>query len=180
MYRVKIILAATLVSALVLGSVLAGCSSRNTSAQGYAEGNEVGNLAPDFQLQNPSGQAVSLSQFRNRPVLLNFWASWCGPCREEMPLIQGIFEDKAWSDKGLVILGIDLGEDSVTVERFMKSNGLSFPVLLDTKQNVAEKYNIRAIPTTFFIDEDGIIKDIRIGAFLNKSQIVMGLRKIVP
>ncbi len=178
MYKLlRTILAAILVS----GLVLSGCSSGKAPApaQGSGEGYNVGNLAPDFQLRNLDGQAVSLRQFRGRPVLLNFWASWCGPCREEMPLIQQIFEDRVLAGKGLVVLGIDLGEDSATVANFMKNNGFSFPVLLDTKRNVAEEYNIRAIPTTFFVDKNGIIKDIRIGAFPNKSQIIVGLGKII-
>ena len=133
----------------------------------------------DFQLQNLDGQTVSLSGLRGNPVVLNFWASWCGPCRAEMPLIQEVFEDKEWSDKGLTILAINIGEDRSTAERFMEDNGLSFPVLLDTSESVAREYNIRYIPTTFFIDKDGIARDIKIGAFLNKAEIERGLSSII-
>ncbi len=110
---------------IILASVLlvAGCSSGFTAAQGP----QPGNPAPDFQLLNLEGQNVSLSSLRGKPVLINFWASWCPPCRAEMPFIQQIFEDEEWSDKGLVILAINIGESPDTVKRFMASYGLSFP-----------------------------------------------------
>jgi len=161
--------------ALVLGLILAGCSSGTEVAQGP----QVDKLAPDFQLQTLDGQAVSLGDFRGNPVLLNFWATWCGPCRFEMPFIQEIFEKKEWSDTGLVILAIDIGESPSEVKEFMENYDLSFPVLLDTNQDVALKYNIRAIPTTFFIDKDGIIQDIKVGAFSGKTEIEKRLIKII-
>jgi len=168
----KIILA----SALVLGLVMAGCSSGPEVAQGP----QVDKLAPDFQLQTLDGQAVSLGDFRGNPVLLNFWTSWCGPCRFEMPFIQEIYEDKEWSDTGLVILAIDIGENPSVVKEFMENYDLSFTVLLDTNQDVALEYNVRAIPTTFFIDKDGIIQDIKVGAFSSKTEIEKRLVKIIP
>ena len=170
-HGLKIILA----SALVLGLILAGCSSGPELAQGP----QVGKLAPDFQLQTLDGQTVSLGDFRGNPVLLNFWTSWCGPCRFEMPFIQEIFEKKEWSDTGLVILAIDIGENPSVVKEFMEHFGLSFPALLDINQDVALKYNIRAIPTTFFIDKDGIIQDIKVGAFSGKTEIEKRLIKII-
>jgi len=144
-----------------------------------AQGPEVGKLAPDFKLQSLDGQTVSLGDFRGKPVLLNFWASWCGPCRFEMPFIQEIYEDKEWSEKGLVILTIDIGENPSVVKEFVENFGLSFTVLLDTNQDVALEYNIRAIPTTFFIDKDGIIQDIKVGAFSSKTEIEKRLVKII-
>jgi len=170
-HGLKIILAL----ALVLGLILAGCSSGTEVAQGP----QVDKLAPDFQLQTLDGQAVSLGDFRGNPVLLNFWATWCGPCRFEMPFIQEIFEKKEWSDTGLVILAIDIGESPSEVKEFMENYDLSFAVLLDTNQDVALEYNIRAIPTTFFIDKDGIIQDIKVGAFSGKTEIEKRLIKII-
>jgi len=174
--QLKVILTTILVVVLSSGLVMAGCS---------AQGPQVGRLAPDFQLQSLDGQTVSLSDFRGNPVLLNFWATWCRPCRFEMPLIQEIYEDKEWSDKGLVILAINIidelrGESPSRAKEFMESYGFSFPVLLDANQDVALKYNIRAIPTTFFIDKDGIIQDIKIGAFSSKTEIEKRLVKIIP
>jgi peroxiredoxin len=145
-----------------------------------AQGPQVDKLAPDFKLQSLDGQTVSLGDFRGKPVLLNFWATWCPPCRAEMPFLQEIYEDKEWSEKGLVILTIDIGEDPSVVKEFMESYDLSFPVLLDTDQDVALEYNIRAIPTTFFIDKDGIIQDIKVGAFSSKTEIERRLIKVIP
>ncbi len=171
------ILIAILVLILTSGLLITGCSPPSQPG-GPAQGPQVGKLAPDFKLQNLDGQSVSLSDFRGKPVLINFWASWCGPCRAEMPYIQQIYEE--WSDKGLVILAVDIGESHATVERFMESYGLSFMVLLDTNENVALQYNIRGIPATFLIDKDGIIQVVKVGAFSSKAEIEKNLSKIMP
>ena len=168
----KVMLVVTLVSVLISGLVMTGCFPGST------QGTETGSLAPDFQLQNLDGQTVSLGNLQGKPVLINFWATWCPPCRGEMPYIQEIYEE--WTDKGLVLLAINIGESSSTVRDFMQSQNLSLTVLLDTKQDVAQRYSISGIPTTFFIDEVGIIKDKVIGAFQNKTQIENGLSKIMP
>ena len=139
---------------------------------------QVGKQAPDFQLPNLEGQSISLSDFRGSPILLNFWATWCGPCRQEMPFIQGIFEEQ--TSENLVILAVNIGENSAAVKNFMQSGNYSFPVLLDTDQDVALEYNVRAIPTTFFIDKDGIIQVIKMGAFPNMIEIKKDLSKIIP
>lgn len=175
MYRLqKIILAVVLASVLVSGLVMAGCSVGCTPSQGT----QIGNLAPDFQLSGLDGQIISLSDFRGKPVLINFWASWCNPCRAEMPFLQRIHEE--WADKGLVMLAVDIGESPSRVNKFVESFGLSFLVLLDAKQEVAREYNIRSIPTTFFIDKNGKIKDMKIGAFSSKAEIERRLSKVIP
>ena len=173
--RPKIILIMVLALMLVSGLIMAGCSGP-TSAP--AQGPQIGKLAPDFKLSNLEGQSVSLGDFRGKPVLLNFWASWCGPCRYEMPFIQEIYEE--WSGKGLIILAVNLQENPSQVKEFVESFGFSFPVLLATNQEVSLAYNIRGIPATFFIDKDGIIQDIKIGAFAGKTEIESRLRKIMP
>jgi len=172
--RLKIILAIMLASALVSGVVITGCSSPSP-----AQSPQVGKLAPDFELSGLDGQAVSLSALRGKPVLISFWATWCEPCRFEMPFIQEVYEGWTGKTPSLVILAINLGENPSRVERFMEEYGLSFPVLLDANQDVTEKYNIRVIPATFFIDKDGIIQDIKFGAFLSKAEIEMRLSKII-
>lgn len=180
MNRISRIWLAALMTALVLGLALTGCSRSSASPDGAEEGYNVGNLAPGFGLQTPGGQTISLNDFRGRPVLLNFWATWCPPCRAEMPLLQRIADNKALSEKGLVVVGVDLGETPATVDAFMKSNGYSFTVVLDRDQIVGEHYNVGGIPTTFFIDKDGIIREVRVGAFASEAQILAGLRKIMP
>ena len=95
-----------------------------------------------------------------------------------MPLIQGIFEE--YSDAELVILAIDIGETPSVVNNFIERSNFSFPVMIETDQDVALEYNIRAIPTTFFIDKDGIIQAIKVGAFSNMIEIKKSLDKIIP
>ena len=164
MYRISRMV--LLFAVIALGLVIPGCSSDDVSPPAPQE-----NQAPDFQLADLDGQLVTLSDLRGGPVLLNFWATWCGPCRLEMPFIQDIYEDEGFSDKGLVVLAVNIGEDSSTAKRFMVDKKLTFTVLLDTDKKIAPEYNIRAIPTTFFIDEDGIIRDIKMGAFSSKAEI---------
>ncbi len=156
-----------LVSVITLILVLAGCSTDSEPSQGP----QVGNQAPDFQLPSLDGQVVSLSQFLGKPVLINFWASWCGPCRDEVPFLQEVFEDKEWAEQGLVLLAINVGEKPDTIENFMESFALSFTVLLDTNLDIARMYRARSIPMTFFIDRNGIIKDVKFGSFANKKEI---------
>ncbi|MFC1903134.1 TlpA family protein disulfide reductase [Chloroflexota bacterium] len=141
-------------------------------------GTEIGNLAPDFPFQNQDGQFTSLGELQGKPVLINFWATWCPPCRSEMPYLQEIYDE--WQNKGLVVLPIDIGESTSKVKEFMQRYNLSLPVLLDSKGETAAKYNIRGLPTTFFIDKDGIIRDKVIGAFQSKAQIEEKLGKIMP
>jgi len=161
----------TTILGFILATVLlvAGCSSQAPL------GTE---LAPDFQLPNLEGQSISLSDFRGEPVLVNFWASWCPPCIYEMPFIQEVFEE--WSASGLVVLAINKGESLSTVNDFVQSGNFSFPVLLDINHYVALEYNVRSIPTTFFIDKDGIIQAIKVGPFLSKAEIEMMLSAIIP
>ena len=175
----KKVLITVLMLILVTGLLISGCSSQFEPV-GSAQGPQVGKLAPDFQLINLDGQSVSLGDFRGKPVLINFWASWCPPCRFEMPFIQEIYEDKEWSDKGLVILAINMGESPSTAKNFMQRYSLSFPVLLDISQDVSLQYNVPPIPKTFLIDKDGIIQGIKFGAFRNKAEIELRLRKIIP
>ena len=110
--------------------------------------------------------------------MLNFWATWCPPCRAEMPYLQQIYDE--WKGRGLALLTIDVGESPSRVRSYLQSNNLSLPVLLDTGKEVRDKYGVRAYPTTFFIDEDGIIRGVKVGAFRSKAEIEQYLRKIVP
>ena len=168
---------------LVLLLLPAGCFVSSESRDGgnvtvSVEGTNVGNLAPDFQLRSLDGEFVSLGDLRGKPVLINFWATWCPPCRNEMPYLQGIYEE--WSGLGLEVLAINIGEDPSKVEEFMRGNNLSFAALLDIGQDVTEEYGITGIPATFFVDKDGIIQDKVVGAFQNKTQIENRLSSIMP
>lgn len=153
----------------ILGLIVMGCS---------APAIEVDKPAPDFQLPDLAGEEVSLSDFMGKPVLLNFWAGWCRPCEEEMPYLQQVYEE--WSDQGLVVLTVNLGDSPSQVNRFMQSNQLSLPVLLDIKQSLTQEYNVGNIPTTFFIDKNGIIRAKIIGSFQSKEAIETKINQIIP
>ena len=173
---------------VVSGLLMAGCSG-GSNQEGPALGRitgcsvdsaqspEVGNPAPDFQYQDADGQSTSLSDLQGKPVLINFWTTWCGPCVHEMPYLQQVYNE--WSGKGLVVLAINIGESPSKARGFLQSHNLSLPVLLDTKQDAARGYNIRAIPTTFFVDKNGIIQEKIVGAFPSKIAIEEKLSKII-
>ncbi|MBK5240979.1 TlpA disulfide reductase family protein [Clostridium sp.] len=111
--------------------------------------------ALDFKLKDLNGKEVSLSDFKGKKVFLNFWASWCPPCKAEMPDIEKLYNETKNSD--LIILAVNLGENKSDVTSFINDNKYSFPVLLDSDQNVAAQYNIQYIPTSFFINAEGNI-----------------------
>ena len=118
--------------------------------------------AIDFKLKDLNGKDVSLNDFKGKNVLLNFWATWCPPCKAEMPDIEKLYQENKNSD--LVILAVNLGEDKQTVKSFIEKNKYNFDILLDSDQDVAIKYNIVSIPTSFFIDKEGNIVSKKIGA----------------
>ncbi|MEF3301851.1 thiol-disulfide oxidoreductase ResA [Paenibacillus sp. GYB003] len=119
-----------------------------------------GSTAPDFSLTALDGSKVSLSDFRGKAVMVNFWGSWCEPCAREMPAIQRQYEK--WKDKGLVVLGLNLDESKVTVQSFVQQTNVTFPVLFDKELRMRDRYAVRYYPTTFFIDRDGKIVKIAV------------------
>ncbi len=139
---------------------------------------EIGESAGDFQLGDLDGNPVTLSKFSGKPILLNFWATWCTPCREEIPLLQTIRDDFRWQKEELVILAVDIGEKKETVKDFVEQYGISFMVLLDAEREVSMQYFVRGVPTTYFIDRKGVIQSVTIGAFANIEEIEKNLNKI--
>ena len=115
-----------------------------------------GYLAPPFTLVSLEGDEVSLEDFLGQPVLINFWATWCPPCREEMPDIQDAYEE--YADEGFVVLGVDVGETASEAEGAQREMGLTFPILLDSDEEVSDIYRVRAFPTSFFVDVNGVIQ----------------------
>ncbi len=124
----------------------------------------VGTMAPNFTLENASGQRVSLSEFRGKTVILNFWATWCPPCRSEMPAINAV----AKSDPRVVVLAIDLQEGPLPVRDYVQGMGLSFTPLLDTSGKVTALYHVDSLPSSFFVGPDGIVRAINVGAMDQK------------
>jgi peroxiredoxin len=122
-----------------------------------------GFLAPDFSLPALGGERVTLSDLRGRPVLINLWASWCPPCRAEMPAMQRLYLEL--QDTGFVILAVNASaQDSLpAVEALVAEHGLTFPVLLDSSGEVSAAYELRSLPTSFFIDSTGVIRETVVG-----------------
>lgn len=140
-----------------------------------AEGLEKGELAPDFELESIDGEKVKLSDFRGEKVMLNFWATWCPPCRAEMPDMQKLHENKEVTILAVDLLGQESGIDPV--EEFLEDYGITFNVLLDDDLTVAETYGIQPIPTTYMIDTEGVIQNMAFGA-LNYDLMVQELDKL--
>src|SRR5712692_10153257 len=122
-----------------------------------------GFTAPDFTLNTAGGGPVTLSAYRGKVVIVNLWASWCGPCRAEMPAIQQVYV--ANRDRGLAVLAVNSTfQDSVSdVQAFAQNLGLTFPILLDLDGAVSRRYLLRALPSTFFIDRKGMIRTVVFG-----------------
>ena len=112
-------------------------------------------MAPDFELKDQNGEVHRLSDYKGKVVFLNFWASWCGPCRNEIPHIQKVYEDLK-DDEDVVILSLN-NEDPAGVKEFMDSFGMTYPTLFDETGNVFRTYGVRSFPTTYMIDKDGYV-----------------------
>lgn len=138
----------------------------------------TGFLAPDFALTTLEGERVQLSDLRGSPVIVNFWATWCPPCRAEMPELEAVW--RQYKDAGLVLLGVDQAESANVVAQYARGAlGVTFPILLDTNLVVRDQYAVRALPTTVFIDAAGRIQDVKVGGPLDKAAIIDGVNKIV-
>lgn len=138
-------------------------------------GLERGNFAPDFELETLDGERMKLSDFRGKRVMLNFWATWCPPCRAEIPDMQRFYEDK-----DVVILAVDLTStetDLDNIPEFVEEFGVTFRILLDENDRVATLYEIQPIPTSYLIDSEGIVHNMAVGA-LNYDMMVQEFEKM--
>lgn len=135
---------------------------------------KVGYSAPDFELNNLAGDTIKLSNLRGKPVLINFWATWCGPCRLEMPDIQKIYENYQGDFE---VLAVNADEQERIVAKFAKDIGITFEVLLDPGANVQSLYQLRGYPTSFLVDQEGVIRVQHIG-IMHEAQLVEYLAEV--
>lgn len=145
----------TLLSLLLLIVVLAGCGpAGNTGADGIAEGVQPGMRLPDAEFTTFADEKVRVHELQGRPVVINFWATWCGPCREEIPMLQQAYE--ATDRTGFHLLAVT-NEVSTEVRAFMQENRMTFPVLFDRNGRAGLRYQVQGIPTTFFLNSEGVV-----------------------
>ena len=124
----------------------------------------AGKLAANFKLKDLRGDEISLAALRGKVVFLNIWATWCAPCREEMPSIESLYNDLK-SNKDFVVLAVSQDTDGATVQPFVEQNHLQFTVLLDPRNEVGERYDVNGIPETFIIARDGRIVAHHVGPY---------------
>jgi len=136
----------------------------------------VGHPAPDFTLTGVTGEPVTLAALRGQPVVLNFWATWCPPCRAELPELQAASERLQGQ---VAIVGVNQAEDVERVRTFVADLGLTFTMPLDERGQVSRAYNVRSLPTTFFIDRTGVIRRIQSGA-LTEATLAQALESVYP
>ncbi|HHM04367.1 MAG TPA: TlpA family protein disulfide reductase [Gammaproteobacteria bacterium] len=117
--------------------------------------------APDFTLKSAGGENLKLSEFYGDVVMVNFWASWCGPCRQEMPLLDDLYQ--RYHELGFTILGVNVEEDPAQARRLLKEIPVSFPILFDSEQKVSAAYDVIAMPSTVLIDRDGQLRYLHKG-----------------
>ena len=165
--RVKKLMILGILSASVL-FILSCKGAPAPTSSNITQGVEVGNLAPNFQLNDMTGKPVSLSDFRGKVVYLNFWATWWPICQAERSSLQSLYEER--QNKDVVLLTIDIigtrpTETPENLADFMQKNGYTFPVLLDMDRAVTRNYSIKATPTNILIDKNGIIRQVVIGEF---------------
>ena len=119
----------------------------------YAASEKTSGKAPNFTLKSRSGKNIKLSELRGEVVMLNFWASWCGPCRQEMPLLEKIH--KKYKRLGFTLLGVNVEENSAAAKNYLKDVKVTFPILFDTTNKTSKLYDVSAMPTTVIIDRNG-------------------------
>lgn len=155
-----------LLAGLALGVVLGlfiyygGPGAVLDRSEGQSVPPAIGSPVEDFRLETIDGKEVVLSELSGRPVLINFWATWCPPCRDEMPLLEQTAQ--RYSDQ-LVVVGVDYAEDRQTVDRFVQEMKIQFPIVLDEDGAVADRYFVRSFPVSFFVDADGILRAQHVG-----------------
>jgi cytochrome c biogenesis protein CcmG/thiol:disulfide interchange protein DsbE len=143
-------------------------SSKNMADAAPRPAGQIGLPAPNFNLLSPTGESITLSDYEGQVVLVNMWATWCPPCKAELPDINAFYE--AHKGEGFVVLAVNSQEDAATVDAFIQAKGFRFPVALDSRGEVMNLYQAPGLPTTYIIDRNGAIRHIQTGA-ITKQQL---------
>jgi len=124
---------------------------------------KVGNIAPDFKSETIDGKELKLSDYKGRVILLDFWASWCGPCQKELPFLFQLYDDN--EDRNFIIIAVNIDKKLNSAQKFLEklTEKAHFPIVWDSKSEIPTLYNIESMPTTIFIDKEGVIRYIHTG-----------------
>ena len=167
---------------LLLGGlawIFASADRAGTSTAGAIPAPRQGFLAPDFTLDTTDGETVTLSKLRGQAVLVNLWATWCPPCRAEMTAIQKLYDE--YKGQGFIVLAVNMTyqDDISAIAPFVGQNDLTFPILLDETGDMARKYELRSLPSSFFIDLNGIIREVVIGGPMSEALLRTRIESIL-
>jgi peroxiredoxin len=173
----RILYAIILAAGLVWIYLSADNSGASTSGETAAP--QQGFLAPDFELTDTSGESIRLSDLRGQAVLVNLWATWCPPCRAEMQSIEKIYNE--YKDQGFVVLAVNMTYQDTPqkILPFVNEQGLTFPILLDETGDMADDYQLRSLPSSYFIGRDGIISEVVIGGPMAEALLRTRVEKIL-
>jgi len=146
---------------MTMRNILLGFSFSIFAATSLAASDLTGQSAPDFALKSSSGENLRLSEYRGDVVMVNFWATWCGPCRQEMPLLDQLYT--RYQRVGFSLLGVNIDDDSSKAMDMVSELGVSFPVLFDARKDVSRLYEVEAMPVTVLIDREGMVRYVHHG-----------------
>ncbi len=159
--------------------ILLSTDSSGASTSGSIPAPQSGFAAPDFTLQTTDGQTFALSNLQGQAVLVNVWATWCPPCRAEMPSIEKMYQE--YKAQGLVVLAVNstFQDEPLAIVPFVEQHKLTFPILLDEQGSVSSLYQVRALPSSFFIDRKGMIKEVVIGGPMSEALLRTYIEEII-
>ncbi|MBI2333385.1 MAG: TlpA family protein disulfide reductase [Chloroflexi bacterium] len=154
---------------LIAGALWIVLSGETGETTVKAAAPQAGFPAPDFTLKTAEGKTYTLSEFKGQAVLVNVWATWCPPCEAEMPAIEKMY--KEYKDQGFVVLAINstFQDDPTEIAPFVDDHGLTFPILLDETSDVSRAYQVRSLPSSYFINRQGIITEVVIGGPMSEA-----------
>jgi len=159
--------------------ILFSADKTGTSTSGLIPAPQRGFLAPDFELKTTSGETVKLSDLRGQAVLVNLWATWCPPCRAEMPTLEKVHDE--YKDQGFTILAVNMTyqDDAQAITPFVAEHGLTYPILLDETGEMAKAYQLKSLPSSFFINRDGTINEVVVGGPMAEALLRTRLEAIM-
>lgn len=162
---------------LITGASVIALSAGSSEPTEVSSAPQTGFIAPDFSLQTADGQIYTLSELKGQAILVNVWATWCPPCKAEMPAMEKVYNE--YKDQGFVVLAVNstFQDDPLNIIPFTEEYGLTFPILLDDTGKVTLAYQVRSLPSSFFINRLGIITEVVIGGPMSEALLRTRIEK---